>query len=711
MKFSLNKLRELIGYDHNLTNKQIIDAINKIGFEVDEVIEPIDIKNLKIGKINSIWKNPEADKLNVCEIVFSDRTRIIQTNDASVQEGKHYIAIVDEGHAGNLKIKPSIIKNTLSEGMFCSLEEVGLTGSLLGKYEGKVYSIDADIYTNPIELLHLNDVFINVDILSNRNDANAYNTMACEIAAYYNIKTSLLSQKDAFKDLFTNKAYIEAPKPMKMLKNANLNTLITFSLKTYPELKTSDQLLLVKHGIKLGSPIENIANFYSLIYGVPVQVFNKTKHFSVEKSIISDKYGNETLNIVSNNNSIIAGITNDSLITKDAILMIAIADLIDVRNNLKVVKKPTHNSSLSIKKIAPGLIKILFSRIINNLENITVYIADETPEQKIELNEEMLNRYAHNKFFETKEYNHVISQLEKLDFEFNKKASKTIVTIPQNRYDINHFEDLIEELFRFYDYDHFTKVEIDKPVQIVKPLNNIKNRMASMNYQEILTYTLRSIEGIKFNPFEFDNAIELKTFTSENHKFIRNSQLDSLLEVIIYNYKRKMVDLNLFEEGMINNNQKSLIFSSNTKNFNQVKQDLAALIGNFELVKWEDNEFIHSNVAAKIYQSSKCVGWIAKLNPKYDPSKSIFVELLNYEQSRLTIEFQNYSKEPITSIDITFKVNENESIKKYLDEINSIAPSTEMKIIDKFREENITKTTLRIFAEQKILDKILAKFN
>ncbi|WP_027334413.1 phenylalanine--tRNA ligase subunit beta [Mycoplasma elephantis] len=689
MKFSVNKLKNILGHDE-LTAEQIANAINKIGFEVEEIIKPMNFKNLKFGKIIEITKNPNADKLNVCKVMFDDKVRIIQTNDPCVKLNNTYLAIVDNGFAGNLKITPTEIKGILSEGMFCSLEEIGFNKDLIGEYKNHIFSYDTDIKNDPIEILNLNDSFIDVSILTNRNDANSYMIMALEISAYFNFKNNFLKWN-------LNKEFDNSSN-MKFKNIDKIENLITLSLKKIPDLNIKDILLLLNHDFKIGSKFDNYMNYLSILFGLPVTYLNNDKEYR----IVEDK---NILYLKSNNNEIILGSNNNIEISDNSNILIAIPNLIDARNNLKYTKISNFNSQLSIKKIAPGLITILLAYLKNNLKKVN-YIVFKNDYIKIEINKEKLNRYANFDFTNSSDFKNVKNRLKILGFKFEKNY----VVIPKNRYDIQNFEDVIEEIFRFYDYDSFEKVKVNKIYNEVKQPNTIKDMLLANSFNEILTFTLRANEEMMYNPFSFKENISLQTYVSENRKYIRNSQLPSLLEVINYNFRRKRLNLNLFEIGYINRNIKSLIFSSNQKSFNEMKQIIKNIIGEFELKRWNENNYMHINISAKIFKKNKLVGWIGKINPKYDISNSIIVELIEFETSKVK-KYEEYNKAPLDYVDFTYKLTKNESVEKYIEFFKDVDKTVKIEIIDRFYKDDFVNTTFRVFGSKQIVELLNEKIN
>ncbi|MBR3571597.1 MAG: phenylalanine--tRNA ligase subunit beta, partial [Mycoplasmataceae bacterium] len=94
MFFSENKLRQLANLNQNISTDQIIDAINCIGFEVESINKFNKNEKIKFGQVLSVEKNPNSDKLTICNIKFNDKNRTIQTTAKNVKTGDFLIACV-----------------------------------------------------------------------------------------------------------------------------------------------------------------------------------------------------------------------------------------------------------------------------------------------------------------------------------------------------------------------------------------------------------------------------------------------------------------------------------------------------------------------------------------------------------------------------------------------------------------------------------------
>ncbi|MDJ1647350.1 hypothetical protein [Mycoplasma phocimorsus] len=689
MKFSINKLKELLK-NESLTNEEIVNAINDIGFEVEELIQPLKHKNIKFCKVLSVSKNPNGERLNVCEVKFNNGQRVIQTTDNSVKEGKTYIAIQSEGFAGDIIIKNTSLKGVQSQGMFCSLEELGWDPNYLNEeVKGKIFNYEAKLESKVSDELDLNDYYVDVSILSNRNDANSYKIMSLELAAYFDLKVNNFDPSKIYYTTHHKTFGYSLIDEMNIIED-----MVSFKLKEVPELTIKEKALLVKSEVKLADKFTNYANYLSLMYGLPIYVVNDDKTFKIELQ-------NELVVLNSENNNIILGIENTTKI-KDPVFTIIIPNIKVVRKNLKFYKKSNRNTILSMKKVSAGLINLFSFDFKKVLKNVVIFKHDAEREY-VEYSKELLDRYANFEMSKSTDFKKIQAKLNQLGFDFTAQKTK----LPVYRYDIKTTEDFIEEVFRFYGYSHFQTNNNLKVVSNVAPWNNNDIKLSSMGYQGILTYTLVNKEEMMFNPFSFENEIKLKTYVSENNSIIRNSLLPSFLRIINYNYKRKITRLNLFEEGMINNGIRSIMFSSNTKSFNEIKANLSNIIGSFELRKFEKN-YLHKNISAQIIKNGNIIGWIGKLNPKFDLSNSIFVEIIQQKYNE-TYSYYEYKNTPLVSLDITFKVEENQSISEHLKMHNIDASKVE--IIDKYNKDNYTNTTIRITSTKEEIELLSKAIN
>lgn len=123
------------------------------------------------------------------------------------------------------------------------------------------------------------------------------------------------------------------------------------------------------------------------------------------------------------------------------------------------------------------------------------------------------------------------------------------------RSDIQYYEDVIEEYFRFYGYSNFKfevlKLELYKVVYLV----DNKNIFQLLGYNEIRIFSLIFFEMNIFNFFNFESIVKLMIFVFKEREEVRNFIILLLLEFVEFNLKRKINNVLLFEYGMINDNK------------------------------------------------------------------------------------------------------------------------------------------------------------
>ena len=95
-----------------------------------------DLDRIVVGQIDKIEKHPDADKLIICQVNIGTETIQIVTGAPNVKEGDKVPVVLDGGRvagghepgqrvAGGIKIKKGKLRGVPSNGMMCSIEELG----------------------------------------------------------------------------------------------------------------------------------------------------------------------------------------------------------------------------------------------------------------------------------------------------------------------------------------------------------------------------------------------------------------------------------------------------------------------------------------------------------------------------------------------------------------------------------------------------------
>lgn len=703
MIFSYKHLKKMANLNKKITHINVVEAINSIGFEVESVKNLNNVKGIKFGKILNIYKNENSDNLTVCEVLFNDKTRTIQTTAKNMEINKFVIAFVPGSKIGDFEITEKTLKGIKSEGMLAGYDELGFSKNLVSEelLKGVIILDFANLEEDPIEKLELEDFLIDISILPNRSDANSYLIMAKELGAFFHSNIAVSNDIDLTKLTFENSF-------------SNLQGVL---LEKYEyEINLYEKILLLKSNFQITNSFKDLENLILLETGMPVQFLQIN---SINEIKIAEKSGNwvlENKNLKLFNNLIIEknkkNIGFPYLVAekefhvqqgKTFFILMNILNPKEIRRNSKVWKVENEHAKQASKIISHGTQKKAIQYIAKKFNNIKLLNIDLTKKTKIiPFNKKFIDEIAGFNLSEDAKFLKVIDSLKILEFKFEEEN----ILVPDYRYDFTGQYDVIEELFRFYGYDNFPNLQPDINSFKIQKFYDFKKVLASKNYHEVRTYSLIAKKDNKFNPFDFKEEILLKTFPSETRSAIRNSQAISILEVAKHNIKRKIEVINLFDVGMINKDKRTLIFASNEKSFNEIKKDLFSLFNfKFELQR-TNNENFQNNTSAFILYNNEIIGWIGKINPEIEYSNLIFVEILFDKFNSSKNIFSQYEKNALKIRDITFSINKNESIKTYLDVIKKLNNLFEIRIIDKFQKENKLNITVRIMIDENEISKL-----
>lgn len=179
MKFTVNWLKQYVDFD--LSAAALADRLTMLGLEVDAVVDLYPgIDQIKVAKVLTVTRHPNADKLTLCEVLVGDEQRRVVCGAPNVRAGILVpIALPGCRMPSGLEIKKSKIRGETSEGMLCSGAELGIANESVGLFElPETCRCGATL----IESLGLHDTMIEVDITPNRADCTSLIGVAREVA-------------------------------------------------------------------------------------------------------------------------------------------------------------------------------------------------------------------------------------------------------------------------------------------------------------------------------------------------------------------------------------------------------------------------------------------------------------------------------------------------------------------------------------------------
>ncbi len=702
---------------NDYTNLEKIDineyanSMLKLGNEYDSITPLVKANKLVIGEVLECDLHPESDHLHVCRVDIKSEILNIICGAPNVRAGIKVIVALDGAELPGGTIKKTNILGYESNGMICSLAELGVDSKYLSEEDiNGIHELDefAIVGDDPIKYLELDDTIIDFELTANRADLLSMLGLAYEsaIVTGESVKlpdTSYNEIKENIKD--------------KLILKVDTDNVYTFLLKRVNDIKIEESPAFIKNrlmacGIRPINNIVDISNYVMLETGQPLHFYDADK---LGDTIgVRNALDGERLVTLDNNERIL---TSDDIVIfngKEAIGLAGVmgglsTEITDETKNV-VIESAIFNP-MNIRKTAKKLLRSEASmRFEKGLDVNRTYMA-------LDRSCHMLEKYANGKVLsgvleyntlsrENKEvyitlekinrvlgFNLSVSDVEdvfkKLNFyDYTVKGEKFKVSIPTRRVDVSIVEDLIEEIGRVYGLDN---IESTYPVFELTPgkYDNrqriVRDEMVSLGLNEVLTYSLISEEDVfKFTNDEF-GLIKVSSPLVENRSVLRHSLITSLLDVYNYNKARGMKDASIFEIGKgfslingeyIEENMLSTLMSGvyteglekEKYDFYTVKgivEDLLDYLGyenRYSFIVKELPEEMHPTKSVYINVSGKTVGFFGQVHPRVS-KEEIYVLEINldtlFDIKTGRIKYKDIPKYPGISKDLAFVLSKD----------------------------------------------------
>lgn len=711
MDISLKLLNRYVKVDDQ-DPKELADKITAVGLEIEGMHNLTNGNNMTIGYITECMPHPDSDHLNVCQVeVKPGDIQQIVCGAPNVAKGQKVIVANPGCDLGNgFIIRKSKIRGVESNGMICSIAELGLDQRLL-KPEDKdgihVLDENAPVGEDPLEYIGLKDTILEIGLTPNRSDCMALTSLAYEVGAI--LERDVMIPAVDLNEIDGSDINVKVETELCPFFGAKLiKNVIT---KESPQwLKNS----LIASGIKPINNIVDISNFVMLETGQPIHMYDydklTKKEFVVKtgfdcKKILLDgeEYKIEPSDIiVSTDDGIgcVAGVmgADDTKIdenTKNIVIEVATFDSATLRDTARRLNLLTDASQHYIK----GALNTANSRyILDRCASLLVELADAKEVYKsVTTNLTTTDRYVK---ITTSRINSLLgtsittTEVEKifklLKFEYDLYEEEFNVKIPNYRNDITMDADLIEEVARMYGYDKIPStlpemsMTIGKRTDAQAKKHMIRNLLKDQGLHETLTYSLTSPTLVDdFNIFHTNETVKLAMPLGEERSVTRKSLISSLLQVINYNQAHNIKDVNIFELSTTyskNTELQNLAIACcgeyNGLAFKQISykadyylvkgfmetifKNLGVEVSRYKLVRVEeDNKYYHPGRSAYIMIGKEIVGVVGNIHPlmerKYDVKDVYIVELnlttlLNLKTSK--VKFTDIPMYPSVSRDI-----------------------------------------------------------
>ncbi len=724
MLISNEWLKEYVTIDDSVSN--LAERITRTGIEVDDLIDYTkDIKNLVVGFVKSKEKHPDADKLNVCQVdIGEDEPVQIVCGAPNVDAGQYVIVAKVGGRLpGGIKIKRAKLRGERSEGMICSLQEIGISSNYIPKsFESGIYVFSESQVpgTDALQALYLDDQVMEFDLTPNRADALSMIGTAYEVAALYNTKMTK-------PETTSNELEVSANDELTVTIE-NEDKVPYYSARVVHDVTIEPspiwmQARLIKAGIRPINNVVDISNYVLLEYGQPLHMFDQDAIGSQqivvrqanegEKMTTLDDTERELLTsdiVITNGQTpnALAGVMGGDFSevkehTSNIVIEGAIFDSVSIRHTSRRLNLRSESSSRFEKGIATEFVDEAVDRACYLLQTYAngKVLKDRVSSGElgafitpIDITADKINRTIG---FDLSQ-NDIVTIFNQLGFDTEINDDVITVQVPSRRKDITIKEDLIEEVARIYGYDDipstlpvFEKVTSGQLTDRQYKTRMVKEVLEGAGLDQAITYSLVSKEDATAFAMQQRQTIDLLMPMSEAHASLRQSLLPHLIEAASYNVARKNKDVKLFEIG-------NVFFANGEGELpDQVEYLSGILTGDYVVNQWQgkketvdfylakgvvdrvaeklnlefsyrraDIDGLHPGRTAEILLENKVVGFIGELHPTLaadNDLKRTYVFELNFDALMAVsvgyINYQPIPRFPGMSRDIALEVNQN----------------------------------------------------
>ena len=718
MKLSTNFLKDYIDIDVDV--KQLAEDMTRVGNEYDSASNLINATKLVIGQITECEPHPDSDHLHLCKVNIGTEVLDIVCGAPNARTGLKVIVALDGAVLPEKTIKKGMIRGQESNGMLCSIAELGLEHKFLKPEDSEGIAElgeDAEIGGDPIKYLQMDDGVIDFELTANRGDLLSILGMAYEVGAIYDkkVKEVDLKHKESGEDINKN---FETE-----VKTENCSKLL---VKKVENVKIEESPIFIKNrliasGIRPINNVVDISNYVMLELGQPLHFYDADKLGN--KLVVRMAEDGEKLTTLDNvertltsEDIVIADATHGVGLagvmggletevepdTKNIIIESAIFDSVKVRKTSKKIVRSEASNRFE-KGLDPERTTMAIERACKLLEEYaggtvvtgTVeYDKTNNKEKEIEITFKNINDVL-GTVIPNEE---ILNVFRKLGFSYKVNGETIKVTVPTRRLDISIKEDLIEEVSRIYGVDN---IEGKLPIVPMrkgsydKTQREIRNKMIALGLKETLTYVLindKEVNGYTLDKFE---PLKLLDPITEDRNTLRYSMIPSLYKVYEYNKAREQKDISIFEIGkgfykkgevygedtklcvLMSGKYSTGLNNNKTVDFYVIKGiaeevlDYLGYAGRYSFMKQEMPKEMHPGQSAMINVNGSNIGMIGKIHPSVTKD-DVYVLEINLDELFTKkvgkMKYKEFSKFPSINKDIALVVDKK-SVSKDIEKV------------------------------------------
>ncbi len=575
MKVSLNLVKKFINLDE-ISIDEIVHRLTFAGVEVESVEYLASGSKLTVGEVLTCEKMPDSDHLHLTTVFAGDHGVLhIVCGAPNVRVGLKVIVALDGCKLPGGTIKKGKVRGHDSEGMLCSLLELGVDSKFLSEEQTKgIEELPLDAVPgddNVLGLLGLDDVILDLKLLANRSDLYSVINVAKEFETLFGRKVNVKPSLDP------------KNRDIPFIVNSLTDKCPQFSAKVIKDIKVKESPKWLKEaltasGIRSINSIVDIGNYVMLVTGQPLHMYDLDK-LPKKELIVRDDFEGDFVALDEKTYKIQKG---DIVITSSGEVMClggvmgSLACAVD-ENTKHVVVEAANFDFASIRRTSIRLnltsdssmrfVKGINPHQYNEVENLTANLLVEICGAKFvgETNTYLKSAYI-PKIIETSvEYinnrlgtsfskEEIVSTLKAAFINVVEKGKKLICEIPDWRIDISGEADLSEEVIRILGFENVKselpsiKLSVGKLEEKLLHKAEVRSFLRGLGLTEQLTYSLiRESEVKEFAILNKEVPYKVMNPLTDEHEYVRTNLLPSLMNVLKYNVNHSQNDLAFFE--------------------------------------------------------------------------------------------------------------------------------------------------------------------
>ena len=733
MRTSLKWIKDLVPGIEDLTPQEYLDAMTLSGSKGEYYVElDKNLENIVIGQILKIEKHPDADKLVICQVNVGQEEPVqIVTGAPNVFEGAVVPVVlaggrVAGGHDGStppeegIKIKKGKLRGVPSNGMMCSIEELGSSRDMYPDApENGIYIFknrdDIKPGDNAVKALGLDDAVIEYEITSNRVDCFSILGIAREAAVTFGKPFCPPVVEPTGNDEDVNDFINVEVKDTELCPRYTARVVKNIKIGSSPEWM---QRRLAAQGIRPINNIVDITNYVMEEYGQPMHAYDLST-IAGQKIIVRRAEDNEKFVTLDGQERTldssmlmicdaekpvgIAGIMGgeNSMITDDvdAILFEAACfDGTNIRLSGKKLGMRTDAQSKFEKGLDPNNASAAIDRACQLIEAlgcgevvggmVDVYGKVKEPHE-IPFQPERINRLLGTDLSAEQ----MLDYFKSLELEYD--ADRNVMIIPTFRQDLLGTADLAEEVARFYGYSNIPSTlpsgeSTSGKVSFKHRVEDVAKETAEFcGFSEGMTFSFESPKVFDKLRLDADDplrqAITIANPQGEDYSIMKTTPLNGMMVSLARNFNRRNKDVKLYEMAKIylpkalplteyadERVQFTLGFYGEGDFFTMkgVVEEFLERAGMHDIVDYDPKagkNFLHPGRQANIIYQNKVIGYMGEVHPEvcenYDMKTRAYIAVLDMpvitEMATFDRHFKGIAKHPAVNRDISMVVKKD----------------------------------------------------